>query len=169
MPKNWKLIKRYGVKKAKVRLDKRTDRFLNKAGDIYIEESKKLISNWNHQPKFTKILKTTAKMRSVRVEVDKSDDAGMIWFWQNFGTGIHKPGGKGAYDIEPKTAKVLMFNVGYSAKKAGGDGSSTGKEVFAKKIKDHPGVPAQRLDQQATKTSRSIIRKLYDKFMRRKP
>lgn len=159
MAKNWKLKTRPNIKRIAARWRVGQNLFLDKLGDLVIEATEQQIDAWEHDPKFIKNISGS----KLKVTVNEEDEAGRIFIWQNFGTGIHPPGGKGAYDIEAKQASALRFTVGSTPKKKGGSGKG-GTVIFARKIEDHPGSEAQRFDLKAKKAIRVPSIKLFSKI-----
>ena len=90
---------------------------LEKLAADTVKELQKDISEWETQPEFRSEVKITKKQWKFAIKVDRRSKAGKIYTWVDRGTGERgdDPSGR-AYDIFPKYADVLSFDVPYVPK-----------------------------------------------------
>jgi len=92
------------------------------------------------------------KPRVVAEDVVSIHIGANYWTYVAFGTGLHGPH-RQPFDIYPKTAKVLRFSVG-------------GTTVFARYVKDHPGMQANPFVDRAFDTVETQIEGVVSHFLK---
>lgn len=145
-----------------------TDRDLRKelgkaaqeAGKILKRDHEKVVSMWNHKPKFGYVYKVSGNEISANVYAYGANKK--IWFWVNDGTKPHI--------IRPKRSKYLKFRTGYKPRTArggfGGPGKADGPWVSAKEVK-HPGIKAREFTKLIVSRARPRFRRLTEAAFRK--
>ena len=109
-----------------------------------IKEHEKIVSNWNHKPRFEG--KARLGIGVAYVKIVATGPNAKYWVWVNEGTRPHT--------IAPKAGPVLRFKTGSTPKTTagkpssfGGPGGAKGGFVSAKSV-DHPGTKAREFTAQ---------------------
>lgn len=80
--------------------------------DTVISFLQEEITGWAHQPDFTKDISVTTKKWRMTIKWDRRTKSGQIYEWVKEGTGERGNNPEGTkYDIFPKKAKALGFNL----------------------------------------------------------
>lgn len=162
-----RLVKRPNLAKIKGRIEQAKEDFADWLEKEAIREHKARVANWNHQPKFYATVFKKGPIFNFGIYVE-NDEAGKIWMWNNYGTGVYGPNKK-EIEIVPTNASFLQFQLGYVPKttpqgSTGGPGEYSGPTVRAKKVKVK-GIKPRRHDLKVRKKLIPKARKKYIQIM----
>lgn len=79
--------------------------------DRTIKQLSEEVSDWEHKPKFKKVVTTSKRKWRMTIKWDGRTKAGKIYNWVSLGTGSRGDKKRETYIIRPKKAKALRFNL----------------------------------------------------------
>lgn len=146
-------------------------RQLQPVGRQHVAERNKVVSDWDHQPKFTHQIKVSQKQVAMDILVTNDTEAvsddftiGDLW------TSIDKTGTR-PHPIAAKNAPRLAFQTNYQPHtrpiaRSGGPGVATGPLVFPRQVPQHPGYPPRKFSEAIGKRLRRQFEQAIDRGIR---
>lgn len=141
-------------------LRKELGKAAQEAGKILKRDHEKVVSQWNHKPKFGYVYRVSEIEISANVYAYGAN--AKIFFWVNDGTKPHV--------IRPKRSKYLKFRTNYKPRTArggfGGPGRAEGGWVNAKQV-NHPGIQARDFTKMIVSRARPRFNRLTESAFRK--